>query len=289
MLFSANVPNADVFREISYALSFVRKTCLFMIEKERLTIVSITDSGMQVWAHLDTSEILSHMRLRSLEGARIAFELPLDIFVRAMKSFATGSFGVGSQVKMKLVKRNDMPYIMLSVDGRSTSDGRRAKIVQTIPIRIYKFEQLKATVEPELHDADVLLFTTLQLPSILKICERYRNLGPKVEISANNAGILRIGVQNDHVKVDTKWTGLAVAQDTTRQEVSEADLAQRDPDEFASVLVDAKELYSVLRIHPVVMQMVLCITDRTSLSFIVNIAGLDEANNITYYVSTYNR
>lgn len=220
--------------------------------------------GLQQWPqshsqarHLEVTDLFKTLRIQSLDDNRLTFEMSSEIFVRAMKSFSGGSFGLGA-VKLKLVKRHNAPYLLLSVDDRPGNSGiSRASIFQTVPIRILRADQFRAIKEPETQDADVVLFVNNKLPSILKLCERYKNIGSRVHISANNSGVLKIGVQNDHVKVDTSWTGLVAAKDTAR-ESSENYVSQRDPEEFASVWVDAKELYNVLRIHNSVMNMILC-------------------------------
>ncbi|KAK9379523.1 checkpoint protein Hus1/Mec3 [Kockiozyma suomiensis] len=289
MRLTAVLESSDILREVVYALSFIRKICIFRIDRDTLNIIGIVDgSCTQVWTHLEVTDLFKTLRIQSLDDNRLTFEMSSEIFVRAMKSFSGGSFGLGA-VKLKLVKRHNAPYLLLSVDDRPGNSGiSRASIFQTVPIRILRADQFRAIKEPETQDADVVLFVNNKLPSILKLCERYKNIGSRVHISANNSGVLKIGVQNDHVKVDTSWTGLVAAKDTAR-ESSENYVSQRDPEEFASVWVDAKELYNVLRIHNSVMNMILCIADGTLLNFVVTIAGLNEVNNITYYLTCYSR
>ncbi|KAK7208193.1 checkpoint protein Hus1/Mec3 [Myxozyma melibiosi] len=286
MRFSGLLESSEILREILYALSFIRKICIFRISREMLNIICIVDgSCTQVWAHLEVTDLFKSLTVQSLDDNHLTFEMSAEIFVRALKSFSGGSFGLGA-VRMKLVKRHGAPYLLLSVDDRSANGGgKHASIFQTVPIRILRPDQFRLIKEPETQDADVVLFMNNKLPSILNLCERYKNIGARVQVSANNAGVLKIGVQNDHVKVDTEWSGLVAAQDTTREEAA----SQRDPEEFASVWVDAKELHNVLRIQHSVMNMIICIADGTLLNFVATVAGLDEVNNVTYYLTCFSQ
>ncbi|KAK9459860.1 checkpoint protein Hus1/Mec3 [Lipomyces oligophaga] len=299
MKFSATLVYPDVLREVTYALSFTRKYCVFSIDRQQLQLICQNDiNSTQVWARFDVNEIFTGFRITSVNNNRITFEVSLESFIRALKSFSSaGNFGTG-KVKVKLVRRNELPSIMFSVDqdsGRSINHSGAghgaARIAQTVPVRIIKSDIPK---EPETRGVDVVLFMKTQMQSVLKLCERYRNLGQRVKVSANSSGVLKLGVNNDHVKVETKWTGLIAGRDlSTENENPDGDQedtsSSRDPDEFASVLVDAKELCSALRIYSSAASAILCISDGGLLYFVVTIAGLEDVNNVAFYLTCYSR
>ncbi|KAK9456944.1 checkpoint protein hus1 [Dipodascopsis uninucleata] len=284
MRFAAIIDNPEALKEITYALSFIRKLCLIKISPTSLSIITIVDtSGTQVWATLGISETFSDLTLKSLDDDVISMELNIDMLVRALKSCS--SSGLDS-VRVKLTKHNRIPYLAVMVEHYSRT-GSTTKIAQEIPVKILRSEQVQTIHEPECPRPDAIVVLPHPLTSILKICDRYRYIGVRILVSANMNGDLRVAVENDNVRVDTKWKELEIAQQELDSDTQPVSLTPRESGAFASVRVDAKDLWNVLKIHTISKRIIVCICDNHALIVYAYVSGMEDESVLTYYLSSY--
>jgi hypothetical protein len=69
-------------------------------------------------------------------------------------------------------------------------------------------ESLAREKEPSLPSEDVHIMLPWPSDTLRAVSERYKSLNGKLVISANMAGELKLRVEADEVKVETKWKGL---------------------------------------------------------------------------------
>ncbi|KAK9474668.1 checkpoint protein Hus1/Mec3 [Dipodascopsis tothii] len=279
MRFSAAIDRPETLRDIAYALSFIRKLCYLKLTESTISIVTILDtSGTQAWVSLDTSSVLSNVTLKSLDNDTINMELNIDFLFKALKSCS--SAGV-DDVHIRLRKRNQIPYLVITID-RQTRVGNTSTIAQEIPVKMLRAEHVQSIREPECPPADVNLVLPYPLAGVQKISDRYRFLGSKVSFAGNTLGELRIGVENDNVRVDTKWRGLEVAH----EEDGPAPEPSRD---YAAVRIDARDWWNVLKVQIVSRRMIASICDGHALVVYAYVTGMESEQNglLTYYMSSY--
>ena len=62
--------------------------------------------------------------------------------------------------------------------------------------------------EPTLPSEDVHIMLPWPTDTLRAVSDRYKSLSDKLFVLANMAGELKLRVESDEVKVETKWTGL---------------------------------------------------------------------------------
>ena len=62
--------------------------------------------------------------------------------------------------------------------------------------------------EPTLPSEDVHIMLPWPTDTLRAVTDRYKSLSDKLFVLANMAGELKLRVESDEVKVETKWTGL---------------------------------------------------------------------------------
>ncbi|KAK9249495.1 checkpoint protein Hus1/Mec3 [Lipomyces tetrasporus] len=279
MRFIANMQQPDTLRAILHGMSFLRKHCLLRVTDGRFTLISFKESlgqsATQIWTHLELADIFSEIQIGSLDNDHINMELNLDHFVRALKSCSSSS----DTVKVKLAKRGRIPYLVVAVDSPSYTS-----IKQEIPVKVIRENVLEGIAEPTIPNPDVSLELYRHVRSVLRICERYRNLTKHITIAANRAGNLRISIQNDDATVDAKWTNLTLMLNGDSPEDDDELQEDVDDEKFFSIVVNADELFHTLRICYASRRIIFCISDQYTLMLHVLLAGMDDHSYVSYYI-----
>jgi HUS1 checkpoint protein len=108
------------------------------------------------------------------------------------------------------------------------------------------------------------------------VSERYRSLSDKFLIMANMEGELKLRVETDEVKVETRWTGLInpplgtsnlkskeiitnhLLTDPEAVNLAGHPSTSRPPNEFSQIKIDAKDWSNLLRVSVVARSMLAC-------------------------------
>ncbi|KAI0020281.1 Hus1-like protein [Xylariomycetidae sp. FL0641] len=191
---------------------------------------------------------------------------------------------------------------------------REKIITQDIPVRVLHPNTVETIMQPKVREPDV----HIQLPPLLQlkaISDRFTKLAvaaaansaggastkaaqsPKLELSANMHGSLRLRLDGDTLDVESRWSGLA------NPELDEAQLAcaledhpsthfrRSGPDRWASVRVDGKDWSKVLSVGRLDGRVIACFADDHALILYVYVPQYDdpsaEDSVVTYYVSSY--
>jgi len=196
---------------------------------------------------------------------------------------------------------------------------REKIITQDIPVRVLHPETVETIMQPKVREPDV----HIQLPPLLQlkaISDRFTKLAlaaaesgnggggrggssssssnPKLEISANMHGDLRLRLDTDTLQVESAWHGLE------NPEVDPAQLScaiedhpstrfrEAGPDKWATVRVDGKDWSKVLSVGRLDGRVIACFADDHALILYVFVAQYDDGGGgddsvLTYYVSSY--
>ncbi|THY14878.1 Hus1-like protein [Aureobasidium pullulans] len=203
---------------------------------------------------------------------------------------------------------------------------RETTITQDIPIKVLSPAVVSGLREPRAKEPDV----HIDLPPLMQlksISDRFTKLAiastktpngstgfrgnttraPKLELSANMHGCLRLRLKTDAMDISSRWTGLNNPElDPSTVEGGEEGIAQHpstrmrargDPeglsDEgWATVRLDGKDWGKVLGIGRVGGRVISCFCDENALIlyvYLTNEADNAEQSVITYYVSSYSQ
>ncbi|EHK41823.1 hypothetical protein TRIATDRAFT_321980 [Trichoderma atroviride IMI 206040] len=183
-------------------------------------------------------------------------------------------------------------------------------ITQDIPIRVLHPDTVASTVQPSLQEPDV----HIQLPPLLQlksISDRFTKLAlasgggggsassksPRLEISANMHGGLRVRIATETADISSAWTDLDNPQLDPAQlrvpieEHPSTKFRDRGPDSWASIYVDGKDWSRVLSAGRLEGRVIACFCHNQSLVLYVYIPHYDDGAAddavLTYHVQAY--
>ncbi|KAI1311528.1 checkpoint protein hus1 [Xylaria venustula] len=189
---------------------------------------------------------------------------------------------------------------------------REKVITQDIPVRVLHPETVETIMQPKVREPDV----HIQLPPLLQlkaISDRFTKLAvasraaasstsatsvnPKLELSANMHGDLRLRLDTDTLDVESRWDGLENPQlDPSQLTCAIEDhpstrFRNEGPNKWATVRVDGKDWSRVLSVGRLDGRVIACFADDHALILYVYVPHHDDPSAddsvITYYVSSY--
>ncbi|KAF7717692.1 Uncharacterized protein PECH_002927 [Penicillium ucsense] len=215
------------------------------------------------------------------------------------------------------------------VVGDRRARERETWITQEIPIKILHEDVVESLHEPHCPDPDVyiILPNLMQLKSIsdrftklasteskgqqqsITVAEPAAstagatalstNAAPKLELSANMHGKLRLAIATDGLRISSVWSGLVnppldpahISEDRTSQLPSERMRETGDDDEagWARVRIDGKDWGRVLSVGRLSPKVVACFINNTALVLYVYLPGTwnGEESCLTYYINSF--
>lgn len=192
------------------------------------------------------------------------------------------------------------------------SRGEREKVItHDIPVRVLHPDTVETIMQPKVREPDV----HIQLPPLLQlkaISDRFTRLAttssttssargqatnPKLELSANMHGSLRLRIATDSLDVTSTWNKLSNPDlDPAQLAVPIEDhpstkFREAGPDKWATVRVDGKDWSRVLSVGRLEGRVIACFADDHALILYVYVPQYDDAGAedcvVTYYVSSY--
>lgn len=192
---------------------------------------------------------------------------------------------------------------------------REKVITQDIPVRVLHPDTVETIMQPKVRDPDV----HIQLPPLLQlkaISDRFTklalttsssnrgagssNANPKLELSANMYGSLRLRLFTESLDITSVWDGLQNPELDPSQlgvaieEHPSTRFKRAGPDKWATVRVDGKDWSRVLSVGRLEGRVIACFADDHALILYVYVphqdelgGGEDVSNVVTYYVSSY--
>jgi HUS1 checkpoint protein len=172
---------------------------------------------------------------------------------------------------------------------------REKIITQDIPVRVLHPETVETIMQPKVREPDV----HIQLPPLLQlkaISDRFTKLAlassssargasasPKLELSANMHGGLRLQIATEGLDISSSWSGLENPQlDPTQltvplEEHPSTKFKEAGPDKWATVRVDGKDWSKVLSVGRLEGRVIACFADDHALILYVYVPQYDDA------------
>ncbi|TGO24950.1 hypothetical protein BPAE_0091g00280 [Botrytis paeoniae] len=200
-----------------------------------------------------------------------------------------------------------------SLDANIRRD-REAIVTQDIPIRILTADSVEGIHEPRVRDPDA----HIMLPSLIQlkaISERFTKLAmatasggtrgasggniPKLELSANMHGSLRLSTATDALNISSVWTGLNNPELDPRQLEDGDDEIQNHPatrlkaagpDAWSTVRIDGRDWGKVLSVGRLGGRVIACFVNDHALILYVYLDNYDDGGDesvLTYYISSF--
>lgn len=216
------------------------------LDQSEVRFTIIPEQGTQVWAVLSRDTIFDDYTIQSANNNVINLEVPVVQLQRALKSalqstsasirltkkddlpvlcltINTHGFRAGYDSFARSTARdNDDAFSdqASSVDFGNSRE-RETIVTQDIPVRVLGQANVEGIHEPRCREPDV----HIQLPSLLQlknVSDRFTKLAlvsktggssassasPRLEMSANMHGCLKLSIRTDSMSVATLWTGL---------------------------------------------------------------------------------
>ncbi|KAK7432491.1 Checkpoint protein hus1 [Neonectria magnoliae] len=182
-------------------------------------------------------------------------------------------------------------------------------ITQDIPVRVLHPETVETIMQPKVREPDV----HIQLPPLLQlkaISDRFTKLAlasnsstgatakaPKLDLSANMHGGLRLRIATETTDICSVWSGLENPEldptqlDCPVENHPSTKFREDGPDRWATVRVDGKDWSRVLSVGRLEGRVIACFSDDHALILYVYVPQYDDATAddsvVTYYVQSY--
>ncbi|KAG9252328.1 checkpoint protein hus1 [Emericellopsis atlantica] len=249
------------------------------------------------------------LRLTKKDGLPI-----LSMVITTMTGEKGTAAGASSSVAAAAATRNrnaDDPFaddedMNLGPEHLETSLRREHEkvITQDIPVRVLHPETVETIMQPKVREPDV----HIQLPPLLQlkaISDRFTKLAlvppgnksPKLELSANMHGSLRLRINTETTDISSVWSGLENPEldpaqlDMPVDEHPSTKFREMGPEKWASVRVDGKDWSRVLSVGRLEGRVIACFADDHALILYVYVPHYDDASAedsvVTYYVQSY--
>lgn len=165
-------------------------------------------------------------------------------------------------------------------------------ITQDIPVRVLHPETVETIMQPKVREPDV----HIQLPPLLQlkaISDRFTKLAltsntpsksPKLELSANMHGSLRLRMATETTDIASVWSGLENPEldpnqlDMPVEDHPSTRFREDGPDRWASVRVDGKDWSRVLSVGRLEGRVIACFADGHALILYVYVPHYDDAS-----------
>ncbi|KIW37512.1 uncharacterized protein PV06_10165 [Exophiala oligosperma] len=208
----------------------------------------VPDKGSQVWSVLKPETVFETYILQSASPKNtINLEVPIQALSRALRSaynatstqirltkkdnvpmlsltIVTTSFSSGTNVialPPSTSGDGEPDAFDFSESALSQANGARERetvITQDIPVKVLTMEVVERIHQPRTQEPDVNIFLP-PLAQIKTISDRFTrlalattkvssNASPRLELSANMHGSLKISVKTDALNISSRWTGL---------------------------------------------------------------------------------
>ena len=258
--------------------------------------------------------IFENYHIQSAESSNtINLELPLQPLHRALKS-ALNSLSAS----LRLTKKDGLPILSMTITTTTAASGSTAPkptddpfasdedfhvetslrrehekiITQDIPIRVLHPETVETIMQPKVREPDV----HIQLPPLLQlkaISDRFTKLAlasptaskaPKLELSANMHGSLRLRIATESTDICSVWSDLENPEldpsqlDRPVEEHPSTRFREDGPDRWATVRVDGKDWSRVLSVGRLEGRVIACFADDHALILYVYVPQYDDAS-----------
>lgn len=195
---------------------------------------------------------------------------------------------------------DDYPFADADMEALELADLRRGErekvITHDIPVRVLHPETVESIMQPKVREPDV----HIQLPPLMQlkaISDRFTKLAtagtgnkeraaaaaPKLELSANMHGGLRLRIGTEALDIESVWSGLenpeldeaaipggVAAHPSTR-------FREAGPEKWATVRVDGKDWSKVLSVGRLDGRVIACFADDHALILYAYVAQFDDA------------
>ncbi|KAK4990315.1 Checkpoint protein hus1 [Elasticomyces elasticus] len=198
---------------------------------------------------------------------------------------------------------------------------RETTITQDIPVRVLAMASVEGIHQPRCREPDVHIVLP-QLMQLKSISDRFTKLalaskagtsvrsgfndriGPKLEMSANMHGCLKLKLKTDAMNITSTWTGLfnpeldpdhvggeqgvAEHRSTKMRELGDSDGSSEEG--WATVRIDGRDWSRVLSVGRLGGKVIACFCDDHALILYVYLSNDEDGGEesvLTYYVSSY--
>jgi HUS1 checkpoint protein len=281
MKFKAVLRKPTVLRDVCGALSGTCKSCQMRVYKDRLLLVSSNDTNSsQVWTTLPAENMFEQLNVVSKYGEVVIMEINVESLYRALKSYSSSGMAGGEDVVLRLFKRDQRPLLMVCFQHSSSTGDDDAYVAHEMPVKLVRLNEAESIQEPECPPPDVYVMMPKPITSVVRICDRYRYLGQRITIAANNEGLITMALAGEAVRVETSWKDAVNVQAESTTECSQ----ERDPAQMASVTVNAKDWWNALQINVICKSMIVALCDQVALVLYCHLTD-DQEEVLTYYMS----
>jgi len=226
------------FYSILVSMGKISKDCVMRLTSEKVYFIlsdQAASGGPAVWCEIEQECYFNEYNIEGVspDQNEIFLEFVPDKMAKTLTTLKTSN---PRSVKMKLIKRSDVPCLTFELEmGQPLRD---RNCVHDFPVVVLPRRMWGDYKEPTMPQFDLSICLP-ELKKLRHLMERYRSLGQAVTITANKEGRLTLKVESDDGVFSTHYPNLKVPvyrDETLPWQMTDSQLM---PDS-ASVRVDLK-------------------------------------------------
>lgn len=248
MRFRASIVNVNTFTKLTASLESLGHIAWVRLDEKDVRFTVIPENGTQVWAVVAIDNIFDTYTIQSAaENNTINLEVPLAPLQRALKSAHNAISASLRLTKKDAQPLLCLTITTQTMNSNTTTNNlseeangfnssheirddfearpeRETLVTHDFPVRVLAPASVEGLHEPVCRDPDVHV-TLPNLMQLKGISDRFTKLaaaksggqqkgfnsaasGPKLELSANMHGCLRLALHTDAMRISSLWTGL---------------------------------------------------------------------------------
>lgn len=327
MRFRASIVNVTTFTKLTASLESLGHIAWVRLDEKDVRFTVIPENGTQVWAVVAIDNIFDTYTIQSAaENNTINLEVPLAPLQRALRSAHSAISASLRLTKKDAQPLLCLTITTQTMNSNPTTNGlseepngfnstheirddfeakpeRETVVTHDFPVRVLAPASVEGLHEPVCRDPDV----HVSLPNLMQlkgISDRFTKLataktaaqrgfnsaasGPKLELSGNMHGCLRLTLQTDAMRISSLWTGLenpeldpsqipdgeeGVANHPSTKMKALGDASGQSEEGWATVRVEGKDWGRVLSVGRLGGKVVACFCHEHALVLYVYLNG----------------
>ncbi|XP_059099539.1 checkpoint protein HUS1-like [Tigriopus californicus] len=263
-----------------------KNACVFRLAPDHFYLMAVGGMapGGDVWVQGKPRDLFQEYQMEGVTPTENEIYLQLEPDALAKNLVALKNTHSAQSVKLKLTKKRDSPCLSFDLElapGNVAASGTCRQVTHDFPVVLIPRSQWTEFQEPAIPPFQVSIYLP-ELKLVKSLVDRYKNMGKRMTMEANNQGKLRFVLESDTLKVITHFAHCArpkfdeslnqsrfqALNDASRRVPPENENANDEDDnddddddqgeDFVSVRVDLKKLSLLLNGEQIGPHRVIC-------------------------------
>ncbi|TRY75464.1 hypothetical protein TCAL_06413 [Tigriopus californicus] len=190
-----------------------KNACVFRLAPDHFYLMAVGGMapGGDVWVQGKPRDLFQEYQMEGVTPTENEIYLQLEPDALAKNLVALKNTHSAQSVKLKLTKKRDSPCLSFDLElapGNVAASGTCRQVTHDFPVVLIPRSQWTEFQEPAIPPFQVSIYLP-ELKLVKSLVDRYKNMGKRMTMEANNQGKLRFVLESDTLKVITHFAHCA--------------------------------------------------------------------------------